>query len=614
MYNIQNGYTFDRMTVVYPDIAESDLQAYSSNSDYYGEFTVSSMNPIVRVYLNANKYSIYTQVYTVDAEGTLISAVGGSIKAPTSAFYGETYDFTVTPNYGYFVSKIICTDSSQFSTEKNIDVKTPADKPASYSNKMGTCNQIIIVTMQAMPTYPLTLQVDPEGTGSLTAKLPRGAELSNLLEGEKLSLKPEANGNWYLSGITYRVGEEEEQELAAGENGYEFTMPAAPVTMTAHFTCDLSITSAFYDVSGTTPQSCDASVVYAVNGVPTEVFHPGDEVTATVTCPTNMAVFGTEATPETVLTQTDKYTFTFTMPDSDLTITYNLKKLALKSAYLHVNQDINVVYTVQIPEGFENARADFEFMGQTYSVKDSYLDDQGRTCFEFTHLTPQYMGEPIDVTLTAEMGDYTYTHSNKGYSVRKYCANMLGKSGDDLLITLLSDTLAYGAAAQSYTGYKTDALVTDGLTLDPSTYTGISGYRTVFEGTADPSVCWQSASLVLSNNMCMEFRFYAEDIEGLSVSITVDGRTQDFTEFKSVKDNVYSVFFCGIYASEYNADVCASFSRNGDPIGNTLKYRVNTYVCSMQDCGNGRLSALVKAMYNYGKSALEYYNERITKK
>jgi len=94
----------------------------------------------------------------------------------------------------------------------------------------------------------------------------------------------------------------------------------------------------------------------------------------------------------------------------------------------------------------------------------------------------------------------------------------------------------------------------------------------------------------------------------------VDGRTQDFTEFKSVKDNVYSVFFCGIYASEYNADVCASFSRNGDPIGNTLKYRVNTYICSMQDCGNGQLSALVKAMYNYGKSALEYYNERITKK
>ena len=611
VYNIQSGYTFDRMTVVYPDIAESDLQASGSISDYYGSFTVSSMNPIVRIYLIAQEYEISTYVETVDADGILISEDGGTIKAPAKAFYGETYDFTVTPNYGYFVSKIICTDSSQFSTEKNIDVKTPADKPAGYSNKMGTCNQIIIVTMQAMPTYPLTLTVDPEGTGSLTAKLPRGAELSNLLEGEKLSLKPEAKGNWYLSVITYRVGEEEEQELAEGENGYEFTMPAAPVTMTAHFTCNLSITSAFYDVSGTTPQSCDASVVYAVNGVPTEVFHPGDEVTATVTCPTNMAVFGTEATPETVLTQTDKYTFTFTMPDSDLTITYDLKKLALKSAYLHVNQDINVVYTVQIPEGFENARADFEFLGQTYSVNDSYVDDQGRTCFEFRHLTPQYMGEPIDATLTAEMGGYTYSHSNKGYSVRRYCANMLGRSDDDLLRTLLSDTLAYGAAAQSYTGYKTDALVTDGLTLDPSTYPGISGYRTVFEGTADPSIRWQSASLALSNNMCMEFRFCAEDIEGLSISITVDGRTRTFTEFTHEEGNSYSVSFCGIYASEYNATVYASFSRNGAPVGNTLKYSVNTYICSMQNSSDEKLSNLVKALYNYGASALVYYNERI---
>lgn len=611
--NIQSGYTFDRMTVVYPDIAESDLQASGSISDYYGEFTVRSMNPIIRIYLIAQEYKISTYVETVAADGILISEDGGTIKAPAKAFYGETYDFTVTPNYGYFVSKIICTDSSQFSTEKDIDVKTPADKPAAYSNKMGAGNQIIIVTMQAMPTYPLTLQVDPEGTGSLTAKLPRGAELSNLLEGEKLSLKPEANGNWYLSVITYCVGEEEEQELAAGKNGYEFTMPAASVTMTAHFTCDLSITSAFYDVSGTTPQSCDASVVYAVNGVPTEVFHPGDEVTATVTCPTNMAVFGTEATPETVLTQTDKYTFTFTMPDSDLTITYDLKKLALKSAYLHVNQDINVVYTVQIPEGFENARADFEFMGQTYSVKDSYVDDQGRTCFEFRHLTPQYMGEPIDATLTAEMGDYTYSHSNKGYSVRRYCANMLGRSDDDLLRTLLSDTLAYGAAAQSYTGYKTDALVTDGLTLDPSTYPGISGYRTVFEGTADPSIRWQSASLALSNNMCMEFRFCAEDIEGLSISITVDGRTQTFTEFTHEEGNSYSVSFCGIYASEYNATVYASFSRNGAPVGNTLKYSVNTYICSMQNSSDEKLTDLVKALYNYGASALVYYNERIAK-
>lgn len=286
----------------------------------------------------------------------------------------------------------------------------------------------------------------------------------------------------------------------------------------------------------------------------------------------------------------------------------------MNSAYLHVNQDINVVYTVQIPEGFENACADFEFMGQTYSVENSYVDDQGRTCFEFTHLTPQYMGEPIDVTLTAEMGCYTFSHSNEGYSVRKYCANMLGKSQDDLLITLLSDTLVYGAAAQSYTGHNTDALVTDGLTLNPSTYPGISGYRTVFEGTADPSVRWQSASLALSNNMCMEFRFYAENIEGLSVSITVDGRTQDFTEFTPVGGKVYSVSYRGIYASEYNAAVSASFSRNGTSVGNTLKYCVNTYICSKQDSSDTKLSELVKAIYNYGESARIYYNERIAKK
>ena len=375
------------------------------------------------------------------------------------------------------------------------------------------------------------------------------------------------------------------------------------------------ITSEFYDISSGTRAAVTASATYTVGGEETDVFCAGDKVTATVTCKDNLAVVSTEANPDTALTQTDKYTFTFTMPDEDLAITYNLKKLAVRSAYLHVNQDINLIYAVQVPEGFEHPKAVFDFMGSSYVQTDYTIDQDGKYCFEFTHITPQLMGEPVDVTVTADYGEYSYSHTNSGYSVRTYCANMLPKTEDALLKTLLSDILTYGAASQTYVNYKTDALVTKGLTLCPSTYPGLSGLAARFVGTADADTYWKSVGLTLRNNLSMNFRFYAASTEGLSVELTVDGRTQEITEFTPEKDaeNVYSLSYRGIYATEFGNTVSVKFLKNGAQVGNVLKYSVNTYVCGKQNDSDAVLAELVKALYNYGASALTYFNERIVK-
>ena len=375
------------------------------------------------------------------------------------------------------------------------------------------------------------------------------------------------------------------------------------------------ITSEFYDISSGTRAAVTASATYTVGGEETDVFCAGDKVTATVTCKDNLAVVSTEANPDTAITQTDKYTFTFTMPDEDLVITYNLRKLAIRSAYLHVNQDINLIYAVQVPEGFAHPKAVFDFMGAAYEQTDYTVDPDGKYCFEFTHITPQLMGEPVDITVTAEMNGYTYSHTNTGYSIRKYCVNTLARSADPVLNTLLSDILAYGAAAQKYTGYKADALVTEDVTLCPSEYPGLSGLRARFVGTADPDTYWDGVSLCLRNNLSMDFRFYAASTEGLSVELTVDGRTQTVTEFDPVSgtDGKYSISFRGILATEFGNTVSAKFLLNGEQIGDVLKYSVNTYICSKQDDSDPTLAELVRALYGYGVSALTYYEERIVK-
>ena len=57
---------------------------------------------------------------------------------------------------------------------------------------------------------------------------------------------------------------------------------------------------------------------------------------------------------------------------------------------------------------------------------------------------------------------------------------------------------------------------------------------------------------------------------------------------------------------EFDDTVSATFYCDGRSIGRTVNYSVNTYICSMQNSENVRLRELVRALYNYGRSAKAY--------
>lgn len=624
-----DGFMIQSMEVFFSDgTSEDNSNQYPSYHGPYREanigFYVKGTNPTVRIDLSTVEYNIYTSVMTYDRNHDLTSVSGGSINAPSGALKDETFNFTVNCKEGYFLFELKV-DGVTVNPSEWIDIPTkdgypiPAYKPGEvYTATMPAHDIYIEAVIWQIPGFELNLVAEPDGAGTLTAALPEGESLTDLLGGSEVKLNPTANDGWKLIGLTYKEGADgKELPFEADENGYEFIMPYNNVTVTAHYAKTHQITSEFMDISDPeNPIPTAGAVKYTVNGKEATEFAAGDVVTATVTCADNMKLVNVQTAPETQVERTGTYTVTFTMPDSDLNVVYNFNKLQIKAAYLHVNQDINLIYSVQVPDGFENPTMEFTYLGETYTVDKYTVDpDNGRYCFEFTHITPQCMGETVDATVTATKDGATYTHSVKNYSIRKYAQNMLNKSDDHLLITLLSDIMVYGEKSQLYTNYKTDALVTDGLTLSPSTFPGISGYRNWFVGTKDAGTYWSSVGLVLSNNMSMEYYFYADSIEGLSVNVTVDGRTQTITDFKSAegKTNIYSFTYRGIYATEFNATVSASFFRNGAQVGNTLNTSVNTYICGKQNNANEKLRELVQAIYNYGVSAEIYYRERIMK-
>lgn len=282
--------------------------------------------------------------------------------------------------------------------------------------------------------------------------------------------------------------------------------------------------------------------------------------------------------------------------------------IEIKSATLRISENINVIYAAEIPDGYTDPYMVFSFLGSERTVTDYTVNASGQCCFEFADVNPQCMGDNISATLYATLNGETVSVTKAEYSVKDYCVNQLAKTDDASLITLLSDILTYGAAAQTYIGYETDALVTSGLDLTPSTFSALEKQKATFTGNRDASVDWVGATLVLSNDLATRFIFTAASVDGLTVDVTINGRTQTFTVFEAAGEGGYSVTFDGVKATEFGDTVTAAFKLNDEPIGRTVSYSVNTYISSTQDCGAENLEALVQALYNYGASAKAYAN------
>ncbi|MBQ6431496.1 MAG: endonuclease [Oscillospiraceae bacterium] len=288
------------------------------------------------------------------------------------------------------------------------------------------------------------------------------------------------------------------------------------------------------------------------------------------------------------------------------------RTLKLVSASPVLNDKIDMIYAAYIPDGYSNPYVVFVFNGVTTTVTEHTTDEYNRELFVFNDINPQCMGDNISATLYATREGSVESYSVPTYSVRQYCVNKLADEPPIPLQAIVSNLLAYGAAAQVYMNYKTNALVTSGddivnpLYYDFDEIGSVSGYDASFAGTAASDVYWISAKLTLTNSVAMNFRFYAESTADLYVTFTVNGDSYVTNEFTTIGDGVYEVSFADISANEFATAVTASFVRNEQQVGNALTYSVNAYVQAKQNDSNTALQNLIRALYLYGLSAEDY--------
>lgn len=292
------------------------------------------------------------------------------------------------------------------------------------------------------------------------------------------------------------------------------------------------------------------------------------------------------------------------------------------SASILLGSDITVNYTVDLGgASMQDAVMRFTINGTTTTVTGVPKAGTDYHTFSIGRIYPHTMGNNISAALVV---DGTVVDVLDTYSVRQYCLNMLDRIADksidaytddaqySLLKTLIADLLQYGADAQIFTGYNTDAPVNSGIT-------GMSTYTPPSEAYSDIPLTASTASdgsrLVsvkpeLSNVIKLGFTFATPNVS--SVTLRIGNKSYGSEHFISTGTKtsdglpVYLLYSEAIYATEIEDIFDVTLCVDGKDCQH-LQYGVLHYVYRKQNDANTALAALVRSIRNYGGSAMNMY-------
>lgn len=234
---------------------------------------------------------------------------------------------------------------------------------------------------------------------------------------------------------------------------------------------------------------------------------------------------------------------------------------------------------------------------------DGTINATGQVVFEYTGINAQCMGD--DTLFELVVDDKVV--KNYTYSIKQYVISMFNNeeyNTNEKLMTLLSDMLVYGAAAQEYIDYRTDALVTAGMTdytqYNPSTYDSESANDAAIREISAPNTSIAKAGLHISYINKVYFRLTENAKNFDSITVTVDGKEVNYT---TDGDKVYTD---AIYATELSKVYTITVVKGEET--SVVSYNAIAFIVAKDGVGEATKTStdVVKALYNYGQSAVAF--------
>lgn len=247
--------------------------------------------------------------------------------------------------------------------------------------------------------------------------------------------------------------------------------------------------------------------------------------------------------------------------------------------------------------------------------------------YSFPNLSAAEMGTEVTARLFYNTEGADHMSHALSYSVRQYAMNMLEKTDDAALKTLLVDMLNYGAEAQKYFGVNESSLANSGLTEAQQLYAteaepALENHKSMLR-REDARVWFEGCSLSLersvtlnyyldlstcgipANELALELSWLADD--GSVKTDRIDGTA--FLAKQLGNRSLYVAVLDELNAAQMRTVVSAAVIRKEDQmqVSDTMCYSIESYAQSKMK-NDPALAVLILAMMKYGDAAESYFS------
>ena len=245
--------------------------------------------------------------------------------------------------------------------------------------------------------------------------------------------------------------------------------------------------------------------------------------------------------------------------------------------------------------------------------------------FDFDGIGAAQMGDSLTATLNFVYDGATYSRELGAYDLGQYAKERLRTSASEAYRTLMADLLKYGAAAQAYLGYRTDAPVDNGLSNAENALAS-RDHAPLADISADNDTGIYPAEITQKEfrldgriALCVATDLGRDsDLSGVLLRIRYTDRSGHAVERRiggaafvySEAAGGYTVRFDELKASELRSVLTLTLVRNGAPISRTVQYSFDAYVESCLAAGaDAEFKALLECTLRYADSARAYFTQ-----
>lgn len=314
-----------------------------------------------------------------------------------------------------------------------------------------------------------------------------------------------------------------------------------------------------------------------------------------------------DAPADPVLDETVKIAHSLNL-ESDISLNYVVSASKLEYAENYYLECVIPTYSGNTLVGTETVKIDPVQKGSYYY-------------FTLTGLAAIHMNNEMEARLYYTKDGVNYVSLVDNYSIAQYAYSAMAKSdvGAELK-TLCADLLRYGASAQTFKGYRTDALADRNMTAEQKAYltdlnkVTLNKCNETLNDLEGATVQWVGKTLVLDNKVELKFVFNLDEFGGdrsdlrMEVSyVNIAGETEtvmvENLEVYNAAKNQYSMTFDGLLAAELRIPVEVKIYSGNEQVSCTLRFSAESYGIGK----TGALGDLCKAVIAYSDSAKAYY-------